>query len=87
MTEGHVDVSYKTYWVAWLVLLALTLVMVFVAQPPVLILGMILKAAIIFLWFMHLRYEKLDLVLSVTVGIFATALILFLLIAPDGTAM
>ena len=87
MTGGHADVSYKTYWVAWLILLAQTLAMVFVSQPPVLILGMVIKAAIIFLWFMHLRHEKIDLLLYVTVGIFATALILFVLIAPDGMAM
>ena len=87
MTEAHVEVSYKTYWYAWLCLLVVTLLMVLTLDPLVLIAGMSLKALIIALWFMHLRYEKLELVLYVLVGIFATALLLFFLIAPDGRAM
>lgn len=87
MTEAHVQVSYKTYWYAWLCLLVLTLVMVFIGDPPVLIAGICVKALIITLWFIHLRYEKLELVLYVLGGIFATALVLFFLIAPDGRAM
>ena len=86
-SQTHAEVDYRTYWLAWLCLLVITLAMVFIGNQPVLIAGMSLKAAIIGLWFMHLRYERLDLVLSVALGIFATALILFLLIFPDGRAM
>lgn len=85
--QTHAEVNYSTYWLAWLCLLVITLAMVFIGSPPVLVAGMVLKAAIISLWFMHLRYEHVDLVLCVVLGIFATGLLLFLLIAPDGTAM
>ena len=85
--QSHPQVSYRTYWVAWLCLLAITVAMVFTGTRPVLILGMCVKATIIALWFMHLKYERLDFVLCVLVGIFATGLVLFGLIAPDGMAM
>ncbi|MCI0340044.1 MAG: hypothetical protein L0216_02640 [Planctomycetales bacterium] len=78
---------YRTYWSAWLVLLAITLAMVLTGSPPVLVAGMMAKATIIALWFMHLRTERLDLVLIVLGGIFATSLALFGLIAPDGWEM
>ena len=57
--------------------------------PKVLILlllitAMLLKASLIGAYFMHLRFEKLSLVLAVTAGILATAAILFLLISFDG---
>ncbi len=88
MTEqSHTAVDYRTYWLAWLALLLITLAMVFIGSRPVLITGMTLKAAIICLWFMHLRYERLDLLLCVILGIFATALVLFGLIASDGRLM
>ena len=79
--------SYAKYWVAWLCLLVITLVMVFVANPLGLMTGMALKATIIVLWFMHLRYERLELTLSVIITLFATSLILFFLMVPDGRAM
>ncbi len=86
-TQTHDDVDYRKYWFAWLCLLIITLAMVSIGSTPVLLLGITMKAAIICLWFMHLRYERWELTLSVLMGIFATALLLFLLIAPDGRAM
>ena len=86
-SQTHTEADYKTYWQAWGVLLVITLAMVFIGSPVVLICGMILKATIIALWFMHLRYERIELVLSVLIGIFAFSLILFFLIVPDGMAM
>lgn len=86
-TAGHVDVPYRTYWVAWVVLLGVTLGMVSLTHPAVLLAGMAVKASIIAFWFMHLKYEKAGLVVSVFVAIFATSLLLFGLIAPDGRAM
>ncbi|MFQ5927418.1 MAG: cytochrome C oxidase subunit IV family protein, partial [Terriglobia bacterium] len=70
----------------------LTLMMVgtgYVSLPKVLIvlllvLAMLVKASLIGAHFMHLRFEKLSLVLTVAVGILATATILFLLISFDG---
>jgi cytochrome c oxidase subunit IV len=79
--------AYQTYWLAWVSLLVITVAMVYSGRPFLLVTGMTAKAAIIGLWFMHLRYERLDLVLCVVVGIFATALVLFLLMVPDGRAM
>jgi hypothetical protein len=87
MEKVQIGASYRTYWIAWFVLLGLTIVMVFLATPVVLIAGMTVKAAIIGLIFMHLRYERLLFVLYILLGIFATALILYGLIAPDGKAM
>ena len=85
--QGHVPTSFGTYWITWLILLVLTVFMVFLGNPAVLLGGMAIKAGIIFFWFMHLRYEKLGLVLSVLIGIFATAFVLFALTAADGRAM
>lgn len=85
--EAHAAVDYRTYWLAWACLLVITLAMVLTGAVPILITGMAVKALIIALWFMHLRYERLDLVLCVLLGIFFTALLLFLLIYPDGQAM
>ena len=75
------------YFRAWLLLLAITIVMVVLQNPALLIAGMSVKAFVIALWFMHLRYERLDFTLYVLLGLFATALVLFGLIAPDGLAM
>ena len=86
-SQAHSEADYRKYWLAWLVLLAITLAMVFIGSPAILLAGMTLKAVIIMLWFMHLRYERLDLLLCVVIGLFATALVLFLLIVPDGKAM
>lgn len=80
-------ISYRKYWVAWLALLIVTLIMVFVGHRPLLVAGMIVKASVIALWFMHLKYERLGLVLSVLLGTFVTGLVLYVLIIPDGMAM
>ncbi len=77
---------YRAYWIAWLVLLAITLVMLAVGGTAVVAVGITLKAAIIALWFMHLRSERLDFTAYIIVGIFVTGLILGLLLLPDGLA-
>jgi cytochrome c oxidase subunit IV len=84
--------NYKVYWVTWLALLALTLMMIFVggASMPrtimvsLLLLAMLVKATLICAYFMHLRSERLALVLTVVVGIAFTSAALFLLLVPDG---
>lgn len=88
-------VSYRTYWIAWAVLLALTLLMLFTeaARLPaaitilVLVGAMLVKATVIGGWFMHLRFEHRALVLTVVLGTLATAAALFFLLIPDGLAM
>ena len=87
--------SYRTYWVAWVILLALTLMMVLVEAaglPRVFIVlilvgAMLTKATLIGGWFMHLRFERAALVVSLVGATLATAAALFFLLVPDGMAM
>ena len=87
--------SYRTYWIAWSLLLALTMTMILVEGMNwprvvtllVLVVAMLVKATVIGGWFMHLRFERTALVLSVVVGTLLTAALLFFLIVPDGIAM
>jgi caa(3)-type oxidase subunit IV len=82
---------YRTYWVAWLVLLTLTVTMIVAeaALPAravtvaVVVFAMIVKVTLIGAWYMHLRYERLALVASIVIGTFATAVALFALLVPD----
>ncbi len=86
------EVDYRIYWLTWAVLLALTLLMLvtgYVSLPKVFVLfllltAMLVKASLIGAHFMHLRFEKLGLAITVATGILATAVILFLLISFDG---
>ena len=85
-------VGYKSYWYTWGALLILTLGMIEVGSAAIpggviaflLVLAMLTKATLIGSNFMHLRYEKWSLILTVVIGILFTALALFLGIAPDG---
>lgn len=82
---------YRTYWIAWGALLALTLTMVGLDSAPldyrifaVLMLGaMLVKATVIGVYFMHLRFERWPLVLSIVLGLPVNAAILYILIVPD----
>jgi caa(3)-type oxidase subunit IV len=87
--------EYRTYWVSWGALLALTVLMLFTetlalgrGSVLVLLLGaMLVKAGVITAWFMHLRFERAALVVAVVGATVLTAMALFALIAPDGAAM
>lgn len=87
MAERGAPARYGTYWKAWLSLLAVTLVMVLASHPAVLVGGILVKASIIALFFMDLRYERLDFALGMALPILLTGFVLFALIAPDGRAM
>ena len=84
--------SYKTYWYTWGVLLVLTLGMILAGEAAIskvwlvalLLAGMLAKATLILANFMHLRFERVGLILTVVIGIVFTALALFFGIAPDG---
>ncbi|OFV99007.1 MAG: hypothetical protein A3H28_07945 [Acidobacteria bacterium RIFCSPLOWO2_02_FULL_61_28] len=84
--------SYKTYWYTWGVLLVLTLGMILAGGAAIskvwivalLLAGMLAKATLILANFMHLRFERVGLILTVVMGIVFTALALFFGIAPDG---
>jgi caa(3)-type oxidase subunit IV len=77
----------------WGVLLVLTLIMVAIGesslpqagQALLLLAGSLTKATLILLYFMHLKYEKSGLILTVIVGIMVTGLLMFALPAFDGT--
>lgn len=74
------------------ILAVLTLVMIFIgesgmSQAPkaaLLLLGSSIKATLIIFYFMHLRFEKMGLILTVLVGIFLTSVLMFVVPAYDG---
>jgi caa(3)-type oxidase subunit IV len=86
---------YSRYWMWWGVLLGLTVLMLLTETVPlyraaavaVLVVAMLVKAGVIATWFMHLKFERMALVLAVVGGTLLTAAALFGLIAPDGIAM
>lgn len=83
---------YRTYWIAWVILLGLTTMMIVaegaglprVAAVAVVLGAMVMKVTLIGGWYMHLRLERAALVACVVGGTFATAALLFFLIVPDG---
>jgi caa(3)-type oxidase subunit IV len=87
--------SYRTYWAIWGLLLILTLGMMAVESATfpraiaiaVLLAAMMVKAAFILGWFMHLRFERQALRLTVVLATVLTIVFLFGLLAPDGVYM
>ncbi|MBI3494326.1 MAG: cytochrome C oxidase subunit IV family protein [Acidobacteria bacterium] len=83
--------STKVYWITWSVLLTFTLVMVWldgVSIPRLafviaMLVAMLAKASLIASNFMHLRYERVSLILMVVVGLLVTGTLLYVLIVPD----
>jgi caa(3)-type oxidase subunit IV len=79
------------YWTVWLILLGFTITMLWidgVALPRTLFVvfmlaAMLLKAGLIAGYFMHLRFERQSLIWTVVGGLLATAIVLYVLIAPD----
>jgi cytochrome c oxidase subunit 4 len=82
---------YRTYWIAWAVLLTLTVTMVVLDQTAmpsrvlisIMLAAMLVKAAVIAAYFMHLRFERWTLVLGIVLGLPINAAILYILIVPD----
>ena len=89
--SGELTSNARLYWITWAVLLVLTVVMLAAdgADIPrvgfllLMLSAMAIKATLIAGIFMHLRHERVGLVLTVVVGLFVMALVLFALIAPD----
>ena len=81
----------RGYWITWSVLLVFTVVMLWADSASFPRLGfvifmvaaMLTKASIIGANFMHLRSERVELVLTVVVGLLVTGAVLFVLIVPD----
>ncbi len=71
--EAHVDVPTKKYFYVWFWLLGLTLVEVYLAYIHfttivllLLLMGLsITKAGIIMAYFMHLKFERMSLILTI----------------------
>ena len=86
---------YRGYWILWAVLLTVTMLMIAVegANLPaalavvVLLFGSATKATLIIFYYMHLKFEHLGLILTVLVGLFVTAILMFVLPAYDGGHM
>jgi cytochrome c oxidase subunit IV len=87
--------TYRPFWKTWGILLALTVVMVFVdvMEVPrvflvVVLLGaMLTKAFLIGAQFMDLKHEKLVVGISVAFSLLFFGAVLYVLIVPDGLAM
>ncbi len=92
MSSTHPQAGYKSYWVTWGILLAITGFMLVAdswsfSKPFLVVLlmvAMMIKALLISGQFMHLRFEKLELVLAVAGTILFFSAFLFVLIAFDG---
>ena len=81
----------KTYWLTWGVLLGFTVIMLWADAASLprtafvlfMIGAMLTKVSIIGANFMHLKSERLPMVLTVAIGLLASATVLYVLIAPD----
>jgi len=90
MSDAHAPAGMRVMYFIWGWLLALTLVEVFLAyeQVPLMVmlfalLGMsIIKAAMIISWFMHLKFERINLVLTI-IPAMIMCLLLMNVIWPD----
>ena len=88
----HSHQGYKGYWILWVVLLTLTVTMIFIGessmatapQALLLLVGSAIKASLIIFFYMHLRFERMSLILVVLVGIFLTSILMFVVPAYDG---
>lgn len=93
MDNGAVGKS--TFLLSWVALIALTFALIGVStsgMAPVskhlLIFAMMLiQAYLVSFYFMHLRFEKFPLVISVVAGILVTAMVLYLAIVWDSSRM
>jgi cytochrome c oxidase subunit 4 len=92
MAKEHAPHGYGLYWRIWLILLVFTVAMIFLDQISVprfllvtiLVAAMLFKATLVAGYFMHLRYERLSLGLSVVFGLLFVGAVLYGLLVPDG---
>ena len=94
MTEAtHGKSPYRTYWITWAILLAITVGMLLAEAMHMprwflvlfLLAFMMVKAFMIGGNFMHLRYEKKNLGFMVAAGILVTSLILYVFIVNESS--
>ena len=88
-------IPYRTYWIIWGLLLVLTLAMMAIEAAPfprvlgvlVLLIAMFVKAGFIVAWFMHLKFERVALQMTIVLATVLTVIFLFGLLVPDGIRM
>jgi len=91
--EENVKVKSSVFIVSWILLMMLTggLLLVGTSSLPTfprhfLIYGMMaVQAYLVSFYFMHLRYERLPLILSVVLGVVVTATFFYVLLAWEGS--
>ena len=91
MADSAQSNPYKAYWIAWAILLAITVTMLAAERLGMprwflilfLVAFMMVKATMIGGNFMHLRYEHRRMAFMVASGILLTSLILFFFISPE----
>lgn len=89
-SNGHSDMTTPTYLYVWTALVVLTLVEIFFAYRHmtlvmmlVILLGLsIMKSALIMAYFMHLKFERLSLTLTIVPAL-VILLCLMLISFPD----
>jgi cytochrome c oxidase subunit 4 len=89
--DAHHDVGTRIYYSIWFWLLALTgveLVLAYIHFTTALLLIMlmglsIIKAALIIAYFMHLKFERLSLVLTIVPAMVVTMSLLFVFFADS----
>ena len=84
---AHGGMTYRGYWIAWGILLVLTVLMVTIANPVVILAGIAVKATIISLWFMHLKFERMRLGIVIAICAVVTTLVLYGLLAWDAAVL
>ena len=93
--SDHAQAGKKVYmqYAGILGILAIfTVTMVFIGESGMseapkallLLLGSSIKASLIIFYFMHLKFEKMGLIVTVMVGIFVTSILMFVVPAYDG---
>ena len=83
--------GYSLYFKTWMILLVATVIMLGIEyfhlpralMVVALVAFMLIKASFIAGNFMHLRFEKRNLILGVLIGLLITGAVLFFLIWPD----
>jgi cytochrome c oxidase subunit 4 len=92
MSSDHEKHTEPNYWMVWLALLVLTVVELYVARAPMPRVGIIVslcalalaKAALVAAYFMHLKFERIPLMLVVMSPLLLSA-ILYIGLVPDAT--
>ena len=89
-THEHPNYVLIWYWLLGLALVSVLLSALPIPQAVTLFLifaAACVKAVLVALYYMHLRFERTALVVSLVGATLATAAVLFFLLVPDGMAM